>query len=76
VQFEKWLTSTEEMYEMYAEEEEATLSREQLDAQANLFILELLKKAWDSAHRKSKDENDTGIDKRKFKYSTHDGLAR
>jgi len=32
VQFEKWLTSTEEMYEMYAEEEEATLSREQLDA--------------------------------------------
>jgi hypothetical protein len=33
-----------------------------------------LKKEWDSAHQKSKDENDTGIDKRKFKYSTRDGL--
>jgi hypothetical protein len=32
------------------------------------------KKEWDSAHRKSNDENNTKFAKQKFKYSTCDGL--
>ena len=34
----------------------------------------MIEKEWDSAHRKSNDENNTNFAKQKFKYSTCDDL--